>query len=235
MSLLSFAKGNAKISKSDADGKYSSAIMYLAPHKMSGINVCPLATVGCIDSCLFTAGHGQFNNVINARLARTKMFHTDREAFKKKLILEISKHVAKAKKDGKIPCVRLNGTSDIPWERVFPELFVRFNDVVFYDYTKIPLRMQQWCEGKLPKNYHLTFSRSENNEQDCRTILKMGGSVATVFAKKGELPRTYLNRKVFDGDMTDLRFLDPKKHIIGLYAKGRAKKDKTGFVVRGQV
>ena len=232
MTLLSFAEGNAKLSKSDSGGKYASAIMYLAPHKMSGHNMCPFASPGCIDSCLFTSGHGAFNSVINARLARTKFFLSDRRSFITQLKKEITSHVVKSKKAGRIPCIRLNGTSDIAWEVIEPSIFTDFSSIQFYDYTKIPARMVRWCEGKLPKNYHLTFSRSENNDAVCEEILHMGGSVAVVFAKKGELPSKFYNRKVVNGDETDLRFLDPRGKIIGLYAKGRAKKDQTGFVVR---
>jgi hypothetical protein len=35
---------------------------------------------------------------------------------------------------------------------------------------------------------------------------------------------------VFNGDESDLRFLDPQGVIVGLYAKGKAKKDTSGFV-----
>ena len=44
------------------------------------------------------------------------------------------------------------------------------------------------------------------------------------------MPVDYLGLPVFNGDESDLRFLDPKQVIVGLYAKGKAKKDETGFV-----
>jgi hypothetical protein len=58
-------------------------------------------------------------------------------------------------------------------------------------------------------------------------------NVAVVFnTKKGKpLPKTYYGIKVVEGDDTDLRFLDSKRVIVGLRAKGNAKKDRSGFVV----
>jgi hypothetical protein len=44
------------------------------------------------------------------------------------------------------------------------------------------------------------------------------------------MPATYNGLPVFNGDDSDLRFLDPKGVIVGLYAKGRARKDTSGFV-----
>jgi hypothetical protein len=63
---------------------------------------------------------------------------------------------------------------------------------------------------------------------DVRLALSNGMNVAAVFHK---VPETYLGRTVINGDETDLRFLDPKGVIVGLKAKGKAKKDTTGFVV----
>jgi hypothetical protein len=98
-----------------------------------------------------------------------------------------------------------------------------FKNVQFYDYTKIPGR------EKLPKNYHLTFSRSEVNENDCLNELQKGRNVAVVF---DVLPTTWNGYPVICGDNDDLRFLDPKNVVVGLTAKGKAKKDDSGFVVK---
>lgn len=228
--LLSFAKGNAKIEKSDKSGEYSTAIMYLAPHSMSGTNICPHASPGCITSCLFLSGHGVYSNVIAARLKRTQFYLKEREKFLTQLKLEIRQHVKRSKGKGLIPCIRLNGTSDIRWEKVCPSLFTEFHDVQFYDYTKNDKRMIEWCEGKLPSNYHLTFSRSEVNDDACRRVIAAGGSVAVVF-KRGRVRRGWYGVAVKNGDETDLRFLDPRGKVIGLYAKGKARRDMSGFVV----
>jgi hypothetical protein len=34
-----------------------------------------------------------------------------------------------------------------------------------------------------------------------------------------------------DGDNSDIRHVDPKGVIVALYAKGKAKKDTSGFVI----
>ena len=59
-------------------------------------------------------------------------------------------------------------------------------------------------------------------------------NVAVVFRDK--IPKSYKGYEVIDGDDSDLRFLDKFKSwetggIVGLKAKGPAKKDKSGFVV----
>ena len=140
--------------------------------------------------------------------------------------------VKKAKKTDMIPCFRFNLTSDIPWENVLfqgKNMMQHFPDVTFYDYTKNVKRMIDFINGKFPKNYHLTFSRSESNAAHTDLIMNMGGNVAVVFRKK--LPKTYKGKVVVDGDTNDLRFLDPKNCVVGLVDKGKAKKDDTGFVV----
>ena len=125
--------------------------------------------------------------------------------------------------------MRLNGTSDLGWEGMAKELFETFPDVQFYDYTKVLSRMLRFCQGKFPTNYHLTFSRSEANWDDCQIVLKNGGNVAAVFYK--DLPETYEGFSVVNGDLSDLRFLDNSNVIVGLSSKGKAKKDETGFVI----
>lgn len=136
-----------------------------------------------------------------------------------------------------MPAVRLNGTSDLPWENVKgadgKTIMEQYPNVQFYDYTKNPSRMDQYIKGGMPKNYHLTFSRSETNDAATMQILKDGGNAAVVFdTKRGRpLPTEWNGYKVIDGDETDVRFLDDKSTVIGLRAKGKAKKDTTGFVL----
>ena len=99
--------------------------------------------------------------------------------------------------------------------------------MIFYDYTKILGRKINFIP-----NYSLTFSAADGNDADVQKAIAQGYNVATVFGIKKTLPmpETYLGRPVFNGDESDLRFLDPKGVVVGLYAKGRAKKDTTGFV-----
>ena len=230
MALLTMGYQSPKIKKSDESGMgYLSCIMYLAPYKLSGYNTCSAATEGCIKGCLNTSGRGRTNSVQEARIRRTKMFFEERLSFIATLRFEVAKFVRKCNKLGKKPAIRLNGTSDIMWESVLPELIREFPEVQWYDYTKIFKRMVRFCRGEFPKNYHLTFSKSELNLEECQAILQLGGNVAVVFRNKN-LPQSYLGSPVHNADETDLRFLD-KPGVQGLYAKGKAKRDDSGFVM----
>jgi hypothetical protein len=151
------------------------------------------------------------------------MFFTQREEFLATLEKDIQLGIKQAEKKGMIPCFRLNGTSDISWEKY--GIIEKFPNVQFYDYTKVRNRKVAHLT-----NYHLTFSKADGNDMDARLAASAGMNVAVVFDK---LPETYIGRTVVDGDDTDLRFLDPKGVVIGLKAKGKAKKDTTGFVVKG--
>ena len=219
---------NAKTIKSDKLGEYLTGIVYLSPHKLSGVNFCGFATDGCIFSCLNLAGMGIFSNVQQGRLRKSHLFINDKDLFFENLIKDIQKLVNKCAKLGKLPAIRLNGTSDLPWEKIKHKgktILEYFPQVQFYDYTKNPNRFKS-----LPKNYHLTFSHSENTTiGQVKTLLENGNNVAVVFRKS--LPKTFLKFNVINGDNHDLRFVDGSGVIVGLTAKGKAKKDTTGFVV----
>ena len=217
---------NAKTRKGQAKG-FMTGILYLAPANISGKNLCPHASIGCKAACLFTAGRGAMSPIRNARLKKTMAFLSDRKAFADTIKAEIAKLVKKTSKNGMTPCIRLNGTSDIPWHKV-ENIIQSFPNVQFYDYTPNLFRMLEFTSGKLPANYHLTFSRKEDNDQAVDSVLKAGGNVAAVFKT---LPKTWKGFPVVDGDETDLRFLDGKNVIVGLKAKGQAKKDTSGFVI----
>jgi hypothetical protein len=226
MKLLSTK--NFKTSKGEKLGILT-GVMYLAPAKISGYEVCPRRSVGCTDACLYTAGMGAFSTVQQARIAKTIAFFEKREEFMSQLRKDIKALVRKAEKDNMIPAVRLNGTSDIEWTRF--GLMEEFPDVQWYDYTKVLSRLTK----DLPSNYHITFSQNEANGFEVMTALNSGFNAAVVFStKKGDLlPESWNGYPVFDGDDTDARFLDPRGgYVIGLRAKGKAKKDTTGFVVR---
>ena len=237
--LLSIGS-NPKINKSDKSGKgFKTAILHLSPHKLSGKNFCPNASPGCIDGCLNVAGHGRFDSVQNARLNKSHFFIRDKFGFMKQLIKEIESFERHCEKRKLKPAIRLNGTSDIPWENIklqnpkktwspLINIFEYFPGVQFYDYTKSKKRA---LSETLPKNYDLTFSRSEiTPDEDIFSILKEDKNIAVVF--KDSIPERFMNHPVINGDNTDLRFLDPKGFIIGLSAKGKAKKDQSGFVVK---
>ena len=237
MKLLSTA--NPKIQKGTKLG-YLSFILHLAPAQLSGKETCPKRTAGCTAACLNTAGRGGMfrkgedtNMIQQARIRKTKMFFEDRESFMIDLVSDIFAGIKQAKKLGLTPVFRLNGTSDLSWEKYdtglgdpgeFLNVFQVFKDVQFYDYTKVLGRKVK----DLP-NYHLTFSAADGNDSDVARAVAQGMNVAAVF---DALPETYMGKTVINADEHDLRFLDPKGTIAGLKAKGRAKKDTTGFVRR---
>ncbi len=225
--LLSVEK-DAKTVKGTDQG-FLTGILYLAPYNLSGVvNVCVNASPGCIASCLFTAGLASVHSSINVgRIAKTRYMVADPVAFRESLAYDIARLERKAMKRGLVPAVRINGTSDLP--KLAREMALRFPNVQFYDYTKLG---KAWLR-ELP-NYSLTFSHSELNLSDCLQALAHGVNVAVVFGlKKGTaMPETWHGYRVVNGDESDLRFIDPKGCVIGLYAKGQAKHDTTGFVDR---
>jgi hypothetical protein len=189
--------------------------------------MCPFATAGCMRDCLFTSGRGVFKEIRKARIAKTRFLLDDRAAFLASLRYDIGKLVTQAAKLGMQPAVRINGTSDQPW--IALQMASEFPDIQFYDYTKIP---RPW--RRIRPNYHLTFSRSESNAADCLDALHHGINVAVVFdTHRGEpLPATWHGYRIIDGDLHDLRFLDPPGVVVGLRAKGQARHDEiSGFVV----
>ena len=206
---------------------YITAILYLAPSINSGFNVCPQASQGCKSACLYTSGHGRFDNVKQGRINKTRWYIQERESFLIQLKKEIKNFVNNCKKKNFIPCIRLNGTSDISWENM--GILQEFPTVQFYDYTKVFKRMEMYCKGQMPSNYHLTYSLNEDNKELAFEVLKMKGNISAVFRKY--LPTEYKGYQVVNGDESDLRFLDKKNCIVGLIAKGDAKKDSSGFVL----
>ena len=243
MKLLSV--GNPKTLKGMKEG-YNTFILHLAPASLSGYNTCPKATEGCKTACLNTAGRGgmfkkgESTNVIQkARIRKTKMFYENRNEFFNLLVKDITLAIKQSEKKGLIPVFRLNGTSDISFEKYgftiaydgytidYANIFERFPNVQFYDYTKVLGRKVNGI-----KNYSLTFSAADGNDIDVMKAIAQGYNIATVFGIKKTLPMPeyYNGLPVFNGDESDLRFLDPKGVVVGLYAKGKAKKDESGFV-----
>lgn len=234
--MILSVSADAKTIKGQIYG-YLTGILYLSPANISGVQLCPLASLaGCEVACLNSAGRGAFNNVQLARLNKTKMFNNDRELFMKHLVFSIQRVVNKAAKLGLSPVIRLNGTSDIQFEKIplkhngveYKNIFEVFSEVQFYDYTKIPTRKD------IPENYDLTFSISgvESFKPIIAKALSNGNlkRFAVVFSHRERIPTIWGNMPVIDGDNSDLRFLDRANTVVALYAKGKAKKDTTGFV-----
>ena len=241
MPLLANQGSNAKLAKNvNVTQAFESHIMYLKPADSSGlgVNLCPAASEGCTKVCLNVAGRGAMSDVQAGRQRKTELFVKHREEFMNQLAEELCRLVKRAKRIGVMQAVRLNGTSDISWERQaivrdgveYPGVPQAFPELTFYDYTKLPARAMASTGPSWPSNYRLTFSRSEVNGAIAAKLLMAGVNVAVVFATKPAIdPATTV-----DGDAHDMRFLDPvgRGMVIALSAKGKARKDCSGFVVR---
>lgn len=238
---------NTKTAKGEKQG-WKTLILYLSPHTLSGRNFCPHSTSSCRSLCLFSAGRGLQGNVVDARYRRSRLFIEDRDAFLAQLDLEIGRGLKSAHKAGMRLAVRLNGTSDLPWEKFFRHNMKNWSrqGVRFYDYTKNPYRARACrsmnCWGF--RWYDLTFSRSEETSNNyIRGMLSVGVRVTVIFDK---VPERWGRYKVIDGDQSDLRFLEPKGRIIGLKYKPAfdfktrkritlAEAVKSGFVIEAKV
>ena len=221
---------SAKTRKSEGVGVLSK-VLYLT----SGI-FCPKASPACLTTCLgHSSGRMPMQRSTDARDRRSALFLEDRDYFLQLLRSDIFQLRHDTHLQGMIASVRLNGTSDLPWERIAPELFSEFHDVQFYDYTKIAPRYRSYLSGKLgekdwPSNYTLCFSVSEKNGEDATAFLKQGGTVAAVFHPY--IPQEFKGVPVINGDKHDARWLDGKSVVVGLSAKGIAEQDLSGFVLR---
>jgi hypothetical protein len=232
--LLSVSS-DAKTVKGETLG-FLTGILYLAPSTTTKWNTCSMAkTAKCDVACLYNAGRGAFSSVQTARINKTEWFFTDRNDFMQQLVVDIAKLIQKAYKKGLKPLVRLNGTSDIRWETIgftdvsgieYVNIFAAFPNTQFYDYTKDVNRKD------LPANYDVTFSYSgvEGFQPYVEKALLNNMRMAVVFRKEQDIPKTFMGIPVVSGDNSDVRHLDDKV-IVGLYAKGKAKLDTTGFVV----
>jgi hypothetical protein len=247
VSYLGNINSSAKLIKNKkVSGQYT-YIIYLAPAKTSGYNVCSHSTPECRMGCLATSGRAGMeiicggNRIHDARVLKTKLFFENTALFMALMIAEIRKYQRKAEKDGFGFSVRLNGTSDIDWQHVLVDgknIFNIFPEVNFYDYTKNPNKF-----NNLPANYHLTFSYTGRNANVSKALLERGFNVAVVFdvKKKQPLPATFGGYKVVDGDLTDYRPNDGKGVIIGLRFKliadrnAAARLKESVFIVNPQV
>ena len=210
---------------------FLTGILYLMPTK----KLCPFASIaGCSEACLVSAGRGAFNSVKNARINKGELFENDQEYFMLSLIHDIKALERKAKREKLTPLVRLNGTSDINYLKIKingKTIFEHFPHIQFYDYTKNCLTAIK----NTYSNYDITFSYSALPAYDkyVKIAIKSGVRMAVVFRDKNKIPSTFLGLNVVNGDNSDVRHLDNQGVIVALYAKGKAKKDDSGFVVDG--
>jgi len=227
LNLISNGRSNPKTNKSNKQSdKYLTFILHLRP---VNTKICPFQNVAkCKSACLNTAGlGGVYPSIQKARQRKTDLFLNDRNEFMRQLFEDLTKIDKYCTNKGKVAAVRLNGTSDIQYELIKvngSNVFDTFPNITFYDYTKIPNRKISNI-----KNYSLTWSYSEANKKYSDYFNTVPNNIAVVFRDK--LPKTFNTKEVINGDLTDLRFLDPDNVIVGLKAKGKAKKDYSGFVV----
>ena len=245
-SLLADFVSNPKVMKGMKEVAVATSPLHLAPADLSGFNVCPMASVGCKAACLHTAGNPAYMAAKHtARINRTKAYFGARNDFMIMLAAEIIRDRNKAERLGFEHAVRLNATSDIPWEKVsfevdgttYPNLMTSFPETTFYDYTKRHNRRN------LPDNYSLTFSLAEDNDGRAFEAVRNGMNLAVVFdtGRNKPLPDNFgltvgrvsgatMSLPVIDGDIHDFRPADPPGVVVGLRAKGDARHDKSGFV-----
>lgn len=217
--------------------------------------LCLAATEECASSCLAYAGMNvQLHNTI-VKLQTTQALLGEPLAFYRVLLAALDRWFMPKDKawTKSLRFMRLNVLSDLPWERLIPDMFERYpgtrvggRQLAYYDYTKVPGR-------RTPHNYDLTFSYSgsEANKRACASEVAAGHRVAVVFLLPGKavarrtmpLPKVWDGPAgrlpVVDGDLDDFRPLDPKQCYVGLRfktvaggqaAEERARKGK--FVVK---
>lgn len=244
--VLSDGDSNTKTRKNRKRG-YLTFGCSLAPYRQSGVgNLCPFASPGCVEACLDHQGMGAvFRDIHLARVAKSIVFQLERQWFLDQAHHELLAAERKSDREGSDLAGRLNIFSDYPWETT--GLIQDHPRIEFYDYTKNPKRA-----GLLLPNYWVTFSRSEINHNECLRVLSAGHNVAIPFdtgrvgnqvsaqACADDLPRTWLGYPVIDGDVTDLRFLDPRGRtrgrVVGLRLKAYSHQERnqalsSGFAV----
>jgi hypothetical protein len=233
ITLTKLYSTSTKIEKSNkTDYGYYTLAQYLSPASESGWQLCPFRSPACEAECLGHSSGLMITSIAKtARITRTTLFMTDRQAYAAQAVKELTALERKAIKAGVKPAARPNADSDITWENVRFDgqtLMELFPGIQFYDYTKWPSKFRP--DSRLPANYHLTYSRSETTTlDDIQAEFDAGRNVAVVF---DAVPTEWEGWTVINGDADDLRFLDPSGVIVGLKAKGAAKKDLAGFVVR---
>lgn len=244
MQLFSIST-NAKTVKGERLG-YLTGVLYLAPAQLSGYQVCAMAaTAQCEEACLNKAGLGGiYTSIQKARIAKTKRFFENRDAFMLDVVKSIKSLIRLARKPRRVKgrfakafqvLVRLNGTSDIRWENVpvtidgieYRNLMEAFPDIQFYDYTKLANRKD------IPKNYDLTFSYSGVKAYAFQVAKARAAlmRIAVVFRHVESIPKRFIGMKCIGGDNSDVRHIERQNVVVALYAKGPAKHDTTGFVV----
>jgi hypothetical protein len=229
-----FARESVKGLKGEEYG-YLNCIQYLIHNKEGeahGVkNMCAFATKGCSSMCFGNVK--RLKMIEGIKIKRSLLLQNDPDLYLAFYVNEVIrlKNYAKMKKMKLV--LRLNGTSDKDFTKM--GLYSIFPDVQFCEYTKNPYLVKKYMNDELPRNLHLTLSRSEDNHDFALECLASGLiNVAIPFSSN--FPSEWEGYPVVSGDNHDLRFLDPTGgHVIALNFKGYSKqlKDgvKSGFIV----
>ncbi len=209
----------------------STLVMYLLPSNLSGYQVCAAEVLAqCGGPCLNTAGRGAMSSVQMSRLRKTLMFFQYRAEFLDMIQTEVRAHVKYCAKHEYEAACRPNGTSDIRWELYMWDFMVEMHKqgVQWYDYTKLANRL-------VPDEsvYDLTFSYSgvDTYKKSVDTARALGMRMAVVWRYQTSIPKTFMGMDVVSGDDDDLTYLSPRGVVRALYAKGKAVRDTSGFVL----
>ena len=233
-SYLGSCSQSMKLRLSEENGVLTYGL-YLAPANMSGYEVCPCSKF-CREFCLNGSGHNKVEllsgkgRIQRARILKTRLFFENRDLFMSLLIHEITKWKSYASEKNLGFAIRLNCTSDIsPEDFVYngQNILQIFPEIQFYDYTKVYSRIR--LLGKYP-NYDLTYSYNGHNENLSRKFLEKGGKVAVVFATN-EMPEKFWGFPVTNGNLYDMRYLDPSGNVIFLHYHPTANDYKNGKFV----
>lgn len=218
LKLLDTSGSNTKLRKNNRDIKLRVAGLSLMPDDA----LCPMRNIAeCKDPCLRYSGRGVFDNVIDARQAKTNLFHNDRAAFIAQLKRELVNFEKLCAKNMVEPWVRLNVISDVQWElKANGSIPQSFPNIKFFDYTKLAKRL-----GNTPSNYDLMFSWSGAKKYQAQVslALKTDAPISAVF--HGPMPDTFLGRAVVNGDNSDIENIFQTGKILGLkykLAKGQS-------------
>lgn len=251
--VSSILSSNAKIEKTPAGVPIVNSGISLAPAKRSGArNVCPAATAGCIAACvLWFAGRTVTAVVRAAAIARTMLLHYSPAVFHTRLDREIEAQERAADAIGARSFVRPNAASD---EDYSPSIAARHPRTTMYDYTKVRQRVRDYIAGKLPGNYHVSYSVHEHSAfADVAEFLRGGANVVVVVdsyywgpsKRYGTLPAAVefvgpngesLTVGAVDGDVADIRTpeFDGRGNAVCLRLKSQSNRVKahareTGF------
>ena len=235
---------SAKVEKGEVE-QVLTVVLYMAAASSSGFNLCPWATPGCILACLgHSTGRLKMNSSQRAQVRKALLFKLFPGYFLRRIVAELTLHACEAQALGMTAAARLNGSTDVPWEKYLDTEAIQALGITLYDYTKAP------AKARSTAGYHLTYSVSEAPESpaEAKQWLARGGNVAVVVAAEdsdklkdakrvhlGMLRKRWQGCPTHSGEDTDLRFTDPAGHVVVLYAKGDALKDRTGFVQRSTV